>query len=248
MHDVFGVTVWAGFGVFSVVSLVVGIRLLVLWWRTGQLPELLIGLGVLGIGPVGFGIQTAAQLLAPVSPVASKGLGVVAALALGAGTYSQFLFSWRVYHGDEAWAARVAHTGLVLLLVAVTFEGFDTGFVVTGEMTRGMFLRNSLQVSCLLWASAEAFRYWRKMRRRMLLGLADPLVTNRFALWCLAAFMAGGGSALSIVVWVATGTPTAEMPWLTAVLSACGLTAAVAMYLAFMPPRFYRGWAALDEA
>ena len=36
-----------GFLAFFVVALVVGVRLVHLWWRTRQLPELLIGLGVL---------------------------------------------------------------------------------------------------------------------------------------------------------------------------------------------------------
>ena len=44
-----------GFLTFFVVALTVGIRLLLLWGRTRQLPELLMGIGVLGIGPVGFG-------------------------------------------------------------------------------------------------------------------------------------------------------------------------------------------------
>ena len=46
--------VWVGFGAFFCVSLVVGFRLLALSRRTGELPELLIGIGVLGIGPIGF--------------------------------------------------------------------------------------------------------------------------------------------------------------------------------------------------
>ena len=52
-------TIATGFIAFFLVSLTVGVRLLLLWRRTRQLPELLIGIGVLGIGPVGFGLQMA---------------------------------------------------------------------------------------------------------------------------------------------------------------------------------------------
>ena len=45
-----------GFGCFFLVSLAVGLRLVLQWRRTRQLPELLIGIGVLGIGPVGFAL------------------------------------------------------------------------------------------------------------------------------------------------------------------------------------------------
>ena len=36
-----------------------------------------------------------------------------------------------------------------------------------------------------LWGAAESLRYFSMMRRRAKLGLADPLVTNRFLLWGL---------------------------------------------------------------
>ena len=56
-----GGLVWVGFIAFFVVALVVGVRVLMLARRTRELPELLMGIGVLGIGPVGFGLQVAAQ-------------------------------------------------------------------------------------------------------------------------------------------------------------------------------------------
>ena len=48
---------WIGFGAFFVPSLVIGIRLLLLARRTGQIPELLIGIAVLGVGPLGYGFS-----------------------------------------------------------------------------------------------------------------------------------------------------------------------------------------------
>jgi hypothetical protein len=49
--------VWVGFAAFFVASLTAGVRLVMLWRRTRELPELLIGIGVLGIGPVGYGLS-----------------------------------------------------------------------------------------------------------------------------------------------------------------------------------------------
>ena len=69
---------WIGFGAFFVASLTVGVRLVALWWENRQLPELLIGLGVLGIGPVGFGCVTLGQILQTDHGVAA---GVVFAAA-----------------------------------------------------------------------------------------------------------------------------------------------------------------------
>ena len=55
---------WIGFGAFFASSLVVGVRLLLLARQTGKLPEFLIGIGVLGIGPFGYGLSMLAFVLA----------------------------------------------------------------------------------------------------------------------------------------------------------------------------------------
>ena len=60
--------VGVGFLAFFIASSVVGVRLLLLWRRTRELPELLIGLGVLGIGPVGFGFITVGELCVAGAP------------------------------------------------------------------------------------------------------------------------------------------------------------------------------------
>ena len=73
--------VWIGFLAFFVVSFVVGVRLLLLWRQTRQLPELLIGTGVLGIGPVGFGALMVGSALAAKQPTLSLVL-----IALGSAT------------------------------------------------------------------------------------------------------------------------------------------------------------------
>ncbi|MCH7709788.1 MAG: hypothetical protein IH884_14975, partial [Myxococcales bacterium] len=48
---------WIGFGAFFVSSLAIGIRLRQLARRTAQISELLIGIGVLCIGPIGCGLS-----------------------------------------------------------------------------------------------------------------------------------------------------------------------------------------------
>ena len=81
------------------------------------------------------------------------------------------------------------------------------------------------------------------LRRRLALELADPLVVNRFTLWAfvsiesfllnsictLLSFRAGGDNGMGGEDMIlATG--------------ALGMTGAVAIYLAFVPPRAYQRW------
>jgi hypothetical protein len=84
--------------------------------------------------------------------------------------------------------------------------------------------------------------YWDKMRRRERIGLADPTVTNRFLLWGIAAGSAGLGTAIGISFQLATGIPSVEVPALLMSSSLHGLVAAIAMWLAFLPPDFYTRW------
>jgi hypothetical protein len=229
--------VWIGFAAFFVASLSVGVRLLRLWARTRQLPELLIGLGVLGIGPVGFGLATVSELLRAQVPGLAQGLLALGYFAVGGGVVAKYVFNWRVYHpqsGGVRAAALTAGALVLLCYVADVAGGFDPY-----EIDAIFVLRSLLQVGCLLWGAAEALVYWQRMRRRLRIGLAEASVTNRFFLWGLGAGAAGVGSAIGVAAQVATGLSPLEIPWVLLSSSLHGLTAAVAMWLAFLPPAAY---------
>lgn len=231
--------VWIGFAAFFVASLTVGVRLVALWFRTRELPELLIGLGVLGIGPVGFGIATVAELVRADRPGLARFAMVVSMVAIGSGVFSKYLFNWRVYHPQRAKVGLVALTAGVLL-VGCLVDDMATGLDSPYRIGPAYLIRTALQIGCLLWGSAEALIYWRKMKRRLALGLADPLVTNRFFLWGLGAGAAGFGSLVGVTGQLATGQLPIDVPWLMMSSSLHGLTAAVAMWLAFVPTVAYR--------
>lgn len=237
MHPV----AWIGFVAFFAVSLLVGVRLVALWRRTGELPELLIGVGVLGIGPVGFGLLTLGDaLLRSGQPELARWLLAVANSAVAAGVFATCVFTWRVYHPSRRWARRLSWGIAGVLLSTLVGDALQTGFREIRLDSGSSVLRTATQVAILLWSAGESLRYWRMMRRRLRLGLADPLVTNRFFLWGLAAGAAGLGSAIGLAAQIATGRPPLEIGWLMLSSSLHGLVAAVAMWLAFLPLPFYR--------
>lgn len=230
--------VWIGFLAFFVSSLTVGVRLVRLWWRTRELPELLIGIAVLGIGPVGFGLATFALLLQQRELAAAQPMLALAMLCVTVGASAKFLFNWRVYHPRSRPAGVVALLGVAALLSLWCAGLLGSNF--SDAHSPGTTARSFLQVGCLLWGSVEALRWWRKLRRRLRLGLADPVVTNRFFLWGLGAGAAGVGTAIGVVAQMVTGTISLELPWVTLSSSLHGLTAAVAMWLAFLPTARYQ--------
>lgn len=241
-----GAWVGVGFVAFFVVSLAVGIRLLMLWHRTRQLPELLIGIGVLGIGPVGFGALMAGMTMIA-RGAAPDGLAVECVLALGsatviAGVVAKCIFNWQVYRPDSA-AARAVTVGVTAGLIGLYIHsGWTRGFVPAQTVDGFSLLQTTLQVGALFWGSGEALHYWRRMRRRAALGLADPVVTNRFVLWAFGAGAAGLGTAIGTVASWLIGMPSLQIPWVVASSSAHGMAAAIAMWLAFLPPRAYTNW------
>jgi hypothetical protein len=88
------------------------------------------------------------------------------------------------------------------------------------------------------WSAAEAGRYYGLMRRRLAVGLADPVVADRFRLWAISSSAITAAFLVFYMgkLWaenVATSVPV------LAATSAVGLIAALSMWLAFVPPAAY---------
>ena len=237
-----------GFLAFFVASLTVGVRLLLLWRRTRQLPELLIGIGVLGIGPVGFGAMMIGHTLiaqgAPLTGLAPRVCFAIGYAMVFIGVTSKLVFNWRVYHPDVAWLRGVVALLSVVLCSIYLYFALVQRFIPAPKLDAVSLLQSGLQVAALLWGSFEALRYWRLMARRAAIGLADPVVMNRFLLWGIGAGAAGLGTGIGTVASYVTGVPSLQLPWVVMSSSAHGLIAAIAMSLAFLPPKSYLGFIA----
>ncbi len=230
-----------GFVAFFFVALWVGVRLLAQWGRTRELPELLLGIGVLGIGPVGFGFLLLAAVAGANNPRAPSVLAGVSAIAVAGGASSKAIFNWKIYHPDSRGVAGIAFAAIALLALAVLGEGMTTGYAPESWMKPGwILLREAVQVIVLLWGSAEAFLWWGRMRRRVRVGLGDALVASRFLLWAIGAGMAGIGSLFGAVIALVEGRGLNELPELTVLLSMFGMTSAVSLWLAFATPQWFK--------
>ena len=231
--------VWVGFIAFFIVALVVGVRVLLLARRTRELPELLMGIGVLGIGPVGFGLMVVARPFETSHPALHTAMLGVALFAVGCGAFAKFVFNWRVYHPDSKLVRAIALLAGAVLFGTFVFSGVAHRFETAAALEPSSVLRSSLQIACLLWGATESFVYWTKMRLRVRLGLADPVVSNRFLMWAIGAFAAGWGTAVGLIGQIITGVTTTDGGWVMVSSSLHGLVAAIAIALAFIPPGFY---------
>jgi hypothetical protein len=150
----------------------------------------------------------------------------------------QVLFTWRVFRPHSR-AAAAAFLGFTLGSVAL-LTGYAGADALGDPLYRGRWFWSeaALHLLALAWASAEALRYHARMRRRLRLGLADPVVANRFLVWGIAVAAAFGAVAVP-VAFEALGAAN-ETGLLAGITAAFALVSALGYSLTFFPPPAYR--------
>lgn len=225
-------------GLFGLVSLAVGLRLLMMARRTRQLPEFLVGLafltgGLLGRGPVVAAVSATSlpEVLRVALFMGGRFLTVICCLSIG-------LMAWRVFQRDQAWAKALF---LVLLAVLAVDCAIDVFALRPGAVLHdnvGFWIGISAKTFAFAWVSWEALRYYAILRRRIPLGLADPVVANRIVLWGVAAGLMGSMFPVTSLAQMTTGLGERD-PALMMIQSVTGLAVLTCVILAFFPPRAY---------
>ena len=149
------------------------------------------------------------------------------------------VFQWRVFRPASRWAAALALVPPVLQLVCIVAIPLTGGFAAA---LRDEGLAIQLYAVWMLlplgWSGWESIAGSRKLWRRVALGLAEPVVADRMRLW---------GVAMSIGTLLCAMTACDQFVGLdvlgtaygVALIGPLGLIAAIALYLAFLPPAFY---------
>ena len=229
-----------GFGSFLVVSLAVGTRLLLQARRTRKLPELAMGLNFVLAGFVGYALLVAAESL-HLLPGRLAGFGSffgVSGISIGGAFVC--LFTQQVFHPRS----RVARAMLVGIAgwLGLAIYGAWILHVVRGPDGFGVWLGHWGAHLGLLaaygWSTGESLRYYALMRRRVQVGIGDPLVANRFLLW-------GTGTLATVLVTLLYITMQLLGHYvlpasLVGTSSLLVLVTAIAEWLAFFPPQAYR--------
>ena len=227
---------------FVVILGSVGCRLIGLWRRTRQVPEMLLGFGLPIVGasfPLTAVGRAPATALEPVGRWCfAGGLGIsVVGLAL------IIFFSYWVFRRGSPFALAffalvcAALAGSVAYISAVNFAGDDIA-QIKRAMRPGTLTMMCATMAAFAWSGVESLRYRAASRRQLALGLADPVVVNRFLLWGLAGLT---GSALMgvIVVCILADMTIMREPLPLAVIACSGMVASATWYLTFLaPPRY----------
>jgi hypothetical protein len=231
---------------FILVGTAVGVRMLALARRTGGRPERLMGLGLVLVCALGypgslfsgFGKGTIGEVSVP--------LWALASLLTQIGIGSIWLFTGAVFRPGVPWAPALISAGVAAMVASY----LGTGYVLLTapadasctDSTRGWLLVGMLgYAGSFLWSAVEGLLQRRMALRRLALGLADPVIVNRFLLWGLFGLMATGIN-LASATGVVLGVDPAQSLLVLLPMGVLGAAASALMYLAFFPPAWYVGW------
>ena len=243
---------------YSIVAWIFAVRLLLLARKNWSIPEVSLALGYLLIAGLGYPMAAASigawQALGETLALTTL---IFACVILRVGLAGIFLFTWQTFRPKSMWgksffltgAALLAADGLNSIARLLVAPGYDALVAIAGS---GGSITLSIMLSALAfgWPAAESLSYHFKLRRRRALGLADPVVANRFLLWGIAC------TSSVFISLVNAGTAFFGLNLLEnrpAMMTSAllGVLNSVLLILAFLPPvpylRFIRRRAAAEQ-
>ena len=237
-------------GIYSVMSAVVGVRLVRRWLTTRGVPELMMGLAYLAAPGSGYPLV----VLGPALPSRTLGslLFAVGESGIILGVSLFFFFNAKVFRARSPLAFVAAGIGSVLMgLSGLEIIRWQIA-LGEGSITLASVRTASVVLLIVLglgyaWTAVEGARHHALMRRRARYGMGDPVIANRFLLWAIA----GSLQVLSAIVAAASLESGGNIMTDTAPLFATSLVGAfntALLVLIFIPPAWYTRWLTRDPS
>jgi hypothetical protein len=246
-------------------SIVIGVRLLRLAPAGSRGPELWLGLYFVIYSGLATGLSvgtyvgwSSASITLPDAAVRWLNAGFFATSTLGLSCL--LLFTQRTFRPES----RAAATGIGVtagIMVSMTiWIGLSDGFAIRLLPGPAYWIHWTARLSAWIWVAGESFAYWSKQQRRLAVGLAEPVVTNRFLLWgvwgALTTVMAFADPLARVWYFRLSGSTSQWVvevgrPIIQVVVSiTCGLNigAVALLFLTFFPSAGYKRWLATRGA
>jgi hypothetical protein len=224
-----------GGGSFILASLIIGVRVLLLARRTRQLPELAMGLGLVLMGGLSYPINVAARMSVDLSPDTRVGMMLLSQLLMWIGCVAIGIFNWRVFRPEARWPLALLVTFASAMLVAFFVQCITVGMFAFVDARVGIYRFSIVpQGIPYVWGFVESFLYYRKLRKRVDLGLAEPLVTRRIGLWALTM---GASTAINwfMITLEVLNIDSATAPIAGIFVGPVGMICTVSLWIAFRP-------------
>jgi hypothetical protein len=222
--------------------LFVGVRLYRLSRRTGQQPEFLFAVTFLfwTLSYLFYDIPYAIVRVDELVPVACSYASLIV-LALGNAAFALFIRA--VFRPDARWATWLVAAIVIGLVAGVAGSAWIGDWEGINPLANPWYwLEFAGTFAPTLWMAAEGFSQYFKARRRLKLGLCEPMACNRFLLW-------GITGALWMILEVnlaandfANALTGQWSPLLDFGVALFEVVPVAVIWFVFFPPAFYCRW------
>ena len=171
--------------------------------------------------------------------LAGAGNGVVIV-----GLMAALWFNCEVFHAGQRESVALAWACSALMWGGLAFLGWTGGLTDPNQFADPAYLPLcGAMVLADLWVAVDALRFRAQLSRRLALGLAEPIVVERLALWGYGAVARIGLVVMAPIVNALTPSPEQRIEIAPAMLLLSAfliLTTCVAYWLMLAPTEGYR--------
>jgi hypothetical protein len=223
----------------SLIYIVAGLRLIRLSRRSQELPERLLGASLLlmGLGSLLYSASELIDVEGLWTPLNFSGrLAYVVAFVLVA------IFTRRVFRPEQRWGHGVVYATALLFASGVGGSAASGDWVGFSPSSVWYWLEWVGYCVPVTWTAVEAMREHLQARRRVRLGLCEPLVCNRMLLWAIFGALQLASNLISLGQYAEYEREGVFTAGWDALYSAVSISALLMMWIAFFPPAAYRRW------
>jgi hypothetical protein len=153
------------------------------------------------------------------------------------------LFAWRVFRSHSRWGGFAVGLDAALIATGLTISALEGDWEGYSPLSyKGFWLEWAGHTAAFLWLSIESFGQYRVARRRIPLGLIDPILCNRYFLIGFYTALASFTYFIYIPMYVVYELHGVWSGWLDISLGLVEIISVIALWLSFCAPPFYRRW------
>jgi len=175
-------------------------------------------------------------------------VAVFANLLIALGVVAMAVGIWRIYRASSQWAAVLCGVLSVVVLAGWAWTSVGNVLPITAATTPSNTFFVSGRSAVYLWGGIEGLRYSMLMRKRVALGLGDPIIAHQIMLWGFFSLTMGSLAVCTLSAGYILGDAydgSAASLFITPVAS---LVASICLWLGFFPPASYRRMIGGQEA
>jgi hypothetical protein len=208
--------------------------------ETRGLPELILGLAFVFNGlsyfftdsPIIIGIEAVINEFSYTGRI----FAALCALTIAA-------FTWRVFWAEAAWAKWTFWAVGALLVLGLAISALEGDWEGAHPLTyKGFWFEWLGGIAPFIWFAFESLRAYSRSRRKLRVGLGDPIVSNRFLLIGLYGVLATSTYPIYLWMYIMYERHGVWSDPLIAFLGIVEVVSLAALWTSFAAPAFYRRW------